>query len=395
MDAPPSPAPLPRVRAALVLVVALALSAVYYRLTWADASSFSLALDKGRTLFGDFRHHYYPTGRSLLAGGGPTDWFLYPLTAATGFAALAGLPAETAFVCWGALQLAFAIALYAITADALRSRPRAFYAHAVLLPLAVPTLHNFKWGQLSTPLVLCVLGALFAAERGRRNTAAALLGLATTIKPFFALFALLFALRRAWDVVARWALFTALFLIAPVVFVGPSRAWSFSVAVAHNIARSRATWVPRDINSQYAANVMLRNLGEDPLTSALRTPLQLVGYVVALGTAAIVWRARERPEARDLRWQTVGLFLTLPWFMETTWPHYFASLAFCQAFALDDALERPRRPASLALVIASAVASSLPLFNLFSSWRPYSSYGVLFASNLALWTWFVLRFARG
>ncbi len=262
----------------------------------------------------------------------------------------------------------------------------------MLFPLSVPVLHNFKWGQFSTPLVLCVLAALFSAE-SRPRVSTVLLGLATSIKPFFAPFVLPHVLRRPWRSALGWGAATTAFVLAPALVWGPARWWSFSVAVAHNIVRSSATWVPRDENSQYAVNVALRNLGEDPLASPMRLPLKLAGYALAAATIAVMLRARRHPALGDARWQTVGIFLSLPWFMETTWPHYFVFLPFCQAILLDDALDRPR-PLPLALIVFSAAAASLPVFNLFPTWRPYTSLGMLLLSNTALWSYFVYRTAR-
>ena len=79
------------------------------------------------------------------------------------------------------------------------------------------------------------------------------------------------------------------------------------------------------------------------------------------------------------------LLLSTPLIVQTSWPHYFVYLPFCQVFAWQ-VLGRRRTDARAVLqhglLGVSAVLSSSVFFNWFGDFSGYSWYGCLFWSNM-------------
>ena len=95
---------------------------------------------------------------------------------------------------------------------------------------------------------------------------------------------------------------------------------------------------------------------------------------------------REDPNATAL--SATALFLSLPFVVQTSWPHYFVYLPFCQtalwlgsgATQISAGLRRLLR---IPLLFSIALAN-IYFFNLLPSWRLYNGLGMLFFADASL-----------
>ena len=375
---------------ALLLLAAVAAVAVaYYRAVWGDVPALVAALDHCKELYCDFTRQYYPTGRDVLTTGQPSNGYFYSSFFALLLAPFGQVEVGTAVVLWSLVQL-LSIGLLLLPAiDFYRESPRAFALYVVLLALAMPLLHNLKWGQVSTLVTGCAFAALFLYRRGHVAAAAVVLGLAVAVKYYVAVVAFVFLLRRDWRFLLILAAAVALFwLVLPTIVLGPEGNWQFYVTVRERVAHAMTTWLPEDINAQYLPSVVGRWLG----TAAGRGLWRWLGYgLFALNLLAVA-RLVIRRAPRAIEWAFALLFLGLPLAVETSWPHYFVYLPFAQTLvALEAGLFSGKvgaRPPvvwlSAALLLASIILASMPFFQLVGRWQDYSQYGVLFVANACL-----------
>jgi hypothetical protein len=104
-------------------------------------------------------------------------------------------------------------------------------------------------------------------------------------------------------------------------------------------ALRKASQTNVDINSQYFSHVVLR-LSLVPATDRFRLLLQMIGLAVVaanIGLIALVTRARR---ARETALSAVIVLLSTPFLIDTSWPHYFVFLPFCEVVLLHEALTR-------------------------------------------------------
>lgn len=371
----------------MVFLAAMAvLIFLYYRVVWGGVPGLVVALDHCRELYCDFVRQYYPTGRELLISGRPSNGYFYSSFFALLLVPLGHLDHGAAVSWWSVAQL---IGVGLLLLPALNYYPRsraAFSLYVVLLALSMPLLHNLKWGQVSSLVTGGVFAALFLYQRGRAGAAAVVLGLAVAIKYYVAVVAFYFLVRRDWRfLVVLAAAFSLFWLLIPTVVLGPEGNWSFYQTVRERVAHALATWMPEDINAQYMPSVVGRWLG----TGAGRGVWRLLGYGVFLANLAAVARLIRRGIPRAAEWAVALLFLSLPFAIETSWPHYFVYLPFAQTLAWSElsnlpATERRRRWYLWLLLALSIILASMPFFQLVGRWQDYSRLGVLFVANLSL-----------
>lgn len=83
------------------------------------------------------------------------------------------------------------------------------------------------------------------------------------------------------------------------------------------------------------------------------------------------------------------LFLSIPLFVGTSWPHYLAYLPLCQVLAFE-MLRQNRKASTLrrktlgGLLVLSVALASVMMFDLVGSWERYNGSGLLFWSNMSL-----------
>lgn len=358
---------------------------LYYALTWKTFTGFTLAIDRCKLVFCDFQGHYYPMGQVIFQRNIPVPGFFYSPFFAILLAVLKPLSLEPALVVWGAFQtLLVALLILAPRMFGIRSIP-ATLASLFLVLTAFPVIHNFKWGQVSVLLVLCLLAGFYLYARGKTTLAAFLFAFTISIKFFPAWFLAYFLLRRDWRFVLKCAVASLLLLIViPAVALGPGDTLRFYKVLHAYLGLAKNHLL--DTNSQYFPNVVRRLWAaaaydgtvpfHDMLTSSLRFEMLLrgTGYLLAAANVVLLYRMVRQSAllqelgARASAWAFVVLALALPFAVYTSWPHYFAYLPFCQVFLWREIARAgtgARRRATLGLLILPSIAaSSVILFNL-------------------------------
>lgn len=374
----------------LLLPVLLAVVLGYYRLQWPTFMAFVEAVDHDAMFMPDFVHHYYPMSSRILSERVPVPRYYYTSFFALLTSPLGLLERAPAMTVWLLGQLIGLALLIAVSARLLRLSPRGTTLLVVLHVTSYPVLHNFKWGQVSYLITACAMAAFVLTRQGRRVLAGATLAFAAAVKFYPALFLAPFVVRREWRVLAAFVLAALLFYAGlPAAVLGPGDWWRFERAAS--LARVEAQWFAYDVNSHYLVHVGSRwytIISSQPAPSAFLVALRIVGYLVALGCLALLWRLRR--DWRDERGLSlVPVFLCLPFILKTSWPHYFVCLPFCQAALLTAGLGRVRCGEAGArlltvLPVVSIALSSVVVFNFFPTWGTYNTCGVLFFANLLL-----------
>jgi uncharacterized membrane protein len=376
-------------KATLVSVsLALVLVAVYYRTEWKSVAGFVSAIDHCDILFCDFVRHFHTMGRLVLSTARPVGGYLYsaffslllvpfgaaPLTAATGY--------------WGSLQVVLGVLLCIVPLrDMLRLSWRGTSLYVFLFVTSLPLLHNFKWGQVSALVTLCILASFHASRRDRRVLAGFLLALGTSIKYYPGIFILYYVFRRDLRVLSSFLVaLLILFFVSPALVLGPSQWLAFHRASFAAIPDS--SLIAQNPNSQYFAHVTLRFMSSAASGTAV-VVLKLLGYAVACANLALLWLIQKSSIRDKAALSAVALFLALPFVLHTSWPHYFVFLPFCQAVLLKQ-LQSFRQSHGFQTVLLTAVTvvscalSSVFVFNRFEHWITYSRYGMLLCACLLL-----------
>ncbi len=362
----------------------------YYRATWGSVDQFVAAIDHCGILFCDFVRHYYPTGKNIIVTGRPDIAFFYSSFAAVLFVPLGALRLTWAVFIWLLVQISGTAALYTSSyfdLSPLSGREKLFATFCFMT--AFPVLHNFKWGQVSIIITLCVTAAFILHERGSKSVSACLLAIAVSIKYYPALFLTYFLLKRDWKFLAFFAAFVFLFLaVVPAAVLGPDHAISLQYTSIGKISGSSQGWIRNDVNSQYLANVVNRwNAGG--LSKESRAILTLAGVIIA-GLNCLLISLLIRRGADQLQWWGMALlFTSVPFLIPSSWPHYFVFLPLLQVFLLNYILRttvilRVRYIKTVLFIFPSVLLSNILFFNLHSGWRSYSSAGYLFIANLIL-----------
>ncbi len=365
---------------------------VYYWLEWHTFANSVAAIDRYSNFMQDFASHYYPMSQRILQVATPVPAYYYTAFFALILAPIGTLTLPSAMIVWGAIQFACLVALCIVSGRGLlRLPPLGMVLYAGLYITSYPILNNIRWGQVSTPITLCVIAAFVAANKNRRVLAGTLLAFAAAIKLYPALFIVYFALKRDVRTCVAFGMAALLFYFAfPVTVLGFSNWLQFEKATS--FAVSSVWWIPHDVNSQYVVHVGLRwfqmvfGRAAGDVTAQVVT---IVGYVIALSCIAMAWLLQRRRSCEKYGLAMVALFLSIPFVVKTSWPHYFAYLPFCQ-IAMFSYHASSFRTASLrgkalcALPLLSMLLSSVFLFNMFAGWGPYNLCGMLFLANLLL-----------
>lgn len=380
----------PVILATLAFGVAVAL---YYVWVWRSVEGFLLATDHVPYLFADFRLHFFPMGREFLRLHHPIYGYFYSAFFALLLVPFGQLSYEAAAFAWGFIQiLAFAgVCLLPLCRLTPMSRPGATLYLAVCLS-SFPAVHNFRWGQVGMILTLASIAAIHVAMRKRSVLAGILLAFATCIKYYSGLLAMFFLIGRDLRALVSFVLSVAVFFVVlPSLVLGWEGWIAFQLAAANNLAD--AEWVSQSIGSQYFVHVALRWLrlppiqGESASLSAVLLSLASVA-VVALNLGAVELLRRRRHD-EGVALMASLLFLSFPFLLKTSWPHYFVYLPFCQA-AVVCALRRYRTTSPgiawslVVLPLLSIGLSSVFVFNLFEDHSAYVASGCLFLANALL-----------
>jgi hypothetical protein len=375
-------------REAVVTALAAALAVAWVVGRYGSFQGLAEAMDYAPQAFVDFIYVYLPAGRAIFEDPEPVRGFFYTPFFALLMAIPAALPARAALSAWVVLQLAAvaALALLAPRASA-TTRPWLRVAVVPLTILAFPVLHGLSWGQVSAPLVALLLGAIVLDGRLRGWCSPALLALGAAVKYYSALGVLPFAARLRGRLVARTVALTLLFaFVLPAFVLGPAGVVAFYADVLAMIQASEQL-VREDVNSQHVANVVSRWLhASSEEAGATYLAGRAVGLAAATGIAvAAIFVARRLRGAEGLGASMALALLATPFWVPTSWPHYFAYLPFAQLAAASLILGRPGsalRRALLGLPVGvAALATMAPVYQLFGK-EAASEAGVLFVANL-------------
>ncbi len=331
-------------------------------------------------------------GRQILSFPTPVPGYLYTAFFALLLAPVCAMTLPNAMAVWGVIQFICLIFLWVISARGLLKLASVnTVLFAGICITSYPVLHNFKWGQVSVPITLCVIAAFYASTKEKPILAGILLAFATAIKFYPALFIVYFVLKRDMRVCLTFISGVIVFyIIIPASILGPSLWFAFEKAIHATIGSTDL--ISQSINSQYAMHVWLRWFSfifDRPSGTAIAHGFSIIGYMIALFCIALVWLLQRKAFMNRCALSMVVLFLSLPFAIKTSWPHYFVYLPVCQAvvfFHLSFTSYKSvlRRIGFRSLPVLSMLLSSIFIFNGFSDWRVYNSYGMLFIANFLL-----------
>ena len=371
--------------AAGILLLALAV----YKVAFGDVHGFVTAMDHGDALFVDFTRHYHPQGQAILGSKEPVFGYFYSAFFALLLAPLGALERDPAVLLWGALQIVALVLLLALPCRRLLAGSRAvFLLYLAAFAGSYPVLHNLSWGQVSTVLVLLVLAALFLLEHRCPKSSAVLLALSASIKFYTVPFLLYPLLRRQTRYLLVFGLSTLLFfVVVPAVALGWEQSYEFAAGVTEQLIR-RGERIGRSPNSQYMLHVIER-LGQTRTTGIARMTLIAGGHLIFAANACLLFALLRKGRARDEAAVAFALcFLSLPFVIKSSWPHYFVYLPFVQGMLASWLWRSPRKRAArvaetLLLLLPSIVLSST--FTLLTTgYEEYNRRGTLFFANLLL-----------
>lgn len=365
---------------------------LYFWFEWRTFAHFVTAIDHDAEFMGDFTAYYYPMSREILRVPRPIVGYFYTTFFALLLVPIGALHLIPAMIIWGVIQLVCLVALCIVSARGLLKLPPGGVVLFVgLCVTSFPILHNIKWGQVSTLITICVIVAFFAFREHKGILAGVLLAFAAAIKVYPAIFVVYFVLKRDIRACVTFGLAALVFYAGfPSSLLGVANWFQFEQATTG--ALNNAAWVAQDVNSQYIVHVGLRLFAvifDRDAGAVLAQGLTVFGNVLSLSCIAMVWLLQRRPCCEKHGLPLVAIFLSIPFVVNTSWPHYFVYLPFCQAAVLSYCTSSFRTSglggkALSGLPILSMVLSSIFLFNLFQDWAGYNGYGMLFLSNALL-----------
>jgi hypothetical protein len=363
---------------------------------WGSLEGFAMATHPGGCrdqagniqVFCDAVRHYLPQGEALMNGHGRVTGFFYPPPFALAMGGLAALGRSTALGVWVAGLVISTLGLFLLPQLHLFARSRATgVVHALLFVGAMPVIANFYWGQVSVLCVLLAVAALVLYDADHRYACAILLGLATAIKIYPGVFALVFVLQRDFRTAAQTALIAfVLMVLLPLPSFG-----TLGIAHFYSSAFSELGDLVRVTPyAYYGPNVISLVLtGEVRTDSTLFAALQITALAVAVANALLLWRLLASRVPDRAYWSAVLLLTSLPFLVRSSWLHSYAYLPLAQSFAFLVVLRTQRHPAiSIGLVLLfllpSALLSSLFFFHVVGNEDYYVRHAYVFWANLLL-----------
>ncbi len=367
---------------------------VYYALYWKTFANFILDIDHCELPLCDFQQFFYPAGQAVLQRAPLPPGFYYSNFAAALFAPLALLPLPVATVLWGIVQVLIAAGLFLITGRMLRgSASRYFFS--LLFITSAPLINNFKWGQVSALIVLCVLGAFWLYEKGERSRSAMLLGAAAAIKFYPAVFLLVFIFKRDWKYLLSFLGTTiACLVVIPVLTMGPGRALAEQIGSLRSAAILSSTLALVNTDTQYFASVLARYANLSTASPGF-TILVVAGYVLAAAVILMVYKLSASKAQGAVLWAGCLLFLTFPFWIPSAWPHYFVFLPSVQILVFEEIARPGARPriGFFLLWLLAAFFSSILADQAVRDWFTYVWLGLILLGNLGtlLLAWLFVR----
>ena len=355
---------------------------VYYWRTWHSVGKFVDAMDYCETLSCDFVKSYYPTAKTIFTTSEPWINYIYASFFAVILHPLSLIPIEWAVGVWIVFQVGLMILLFRITSTYIVNQTYR-YLYFFMLMTSFPILHNFKWGQLSMLITVLVVGSFTLYEKNRKLASAILLSFTIALKVYSMMFLIIYVLKKDWKTFWTCIACTIGFALAiPLLTMGYDPYWKFYDLSKIQLIFARPRWRTSE-NSEYIANVLMRLFHVFHVPKPNWIFFQIAGYLfLTLQLMGLWWKNRK--ESISIIHMMCLLFLLGPFWIETSWPHYFVYLSFCQIVILSQRNEK-KEPLWITIGIClSMFISSIFCFNLFPSWVPYNGFGLLFFSNMVI-----------
>ena len=348
-----------------------------------------LALGIGKVPLHDYRAFFYPMGAVVLSNPQPLDGFLYSPMAALFFAPFAALPYSASAWIWAAVLLLLTVSLVWESVRPIRKHAWLVVLVVGIAASSMPVLHNHKFGQVSLLLVVPLLLCVRLYERGRPTLAAACLMFSAAFKFYPALFLFYFVFKRDYRFLVAAAGFGLLFLVVlPAIAIGPVDTLHFYQDVARQID-ARFGGQIADKNSQSFLSLAERLLFEKAhLDTGTWLPiLKGLRYACCAALLVVVYRLARSARPDATRWAFLWLFAASPFFVATSWPHYFVYLPAIVAATLGWVADNRAAPRTTRALIATAsvgaaALSSMFLFDLIGDRHAYSWWGFVFLADL-------------
>jgi hypothetical protein len=375
----------------------------YYVRTWHTFAEFAAFIDHCSVLFCDFTGYYYPQGQATWSTAVPVGGYVYSAPFALALSLLRNVPVDRAVVLWGIGEAIATAGLFVMPLLPAFGGGRrtwvsvAVYSFAFVTSTAV--LSNVKWGQVSALVVFSILLALWLAERDKPIAAGATLAVPIAIKYYPAAFLAYFAIRRQWRAIAACVGAIGLFVALTMLVRGVGWTLEFQSRTHQAEAEALRIWIWNDDNSQFLTHVVRRWMHVPAFPVSVETWWQWAGYAVCAVNVLTLWLIRRLPPTRLVCWGALMLFAATPFWLPTSWPHYFVYLPALQLFVLDDWLEH-RRWRSMELIRAALIAasilaaSSVVLLEWYGSWDAYRAPAPLFLANALLLVYAYSRLIR-
>lgn len=376
-------------RVAITTAIIFVGTVLFYYFSWKSLANFQNSINFGEPLFCDFDRHYYPMGKMIFATKFPVPGYFYTPLFAIIMNCFSRFELQQAKFIWGVVQIALILQLCFVSAIyfTLKERKESlFYVTTAAYLLSIPIVHGFRWGQISVLLVFLVLVSMLFYKNGNKITSALLLALAAGIKYYPAVFLIYFIIKKDLKYVIWFTLFLLSFLyLVPGLAIGFGPTIAFYKFVNHFIAEA-VSWLPKAGDSQYISHVIYRITGENDNFPFIF--YKLFGVLIFIFNVWLGYFLARKKIFDNIVLSFVLIFLSFPFIISTSWPHYLAYLPFCQVYVFQLLLSKRVKISGIWLavvpVIASFVLSSSILFVLCFSWARYSYYGALFFSNLSL-----------
>jgi hypothetical protein len=176
----------------------------------------------------------------------------------------------------------------------------------------------------------------------------------------------------------------------PTAFLGFSDWFKFESASIQALSNNEG--LRKDINSQYFLHVVLRWAEGLDLSAPINLHIKLIqwlGYLIAGLCFVMMWIFQSIKETDRYYLSIVSIFLAIPFLVQSSWPHYFVYLPFCQ-LAIFYYLVNKSKEFTKTEVLArlftflSMLCSSIFIFDIFGHWSLFNKNGILFLSNFLL-----------
>ncbi|MET0793051.1 MAG: glycosyltransferase family 87 protein [Polyangiaceae bacterium] len=337
-------------------------------------------------VFCDFANVYYPQGESLRQSADAVRGFYYSPFFGVCMRAIAVLPFAFARAVWFAIVLSATAVVVCLPSLLELAKPHASVASTLVLATSLPLLHDLIYGQVSSILLALIALSFVAYRRERRLLSAVLLGLATAIKFYPALFALFYLARRDLRSTLYFTgtVFSCVVLI-PWLFLGSHGYLTFVASIAQNLEELRR-YLEHTPYSNAAVTVLSSagrrwlKLGELANPSAL-----LLAACIAFALLGLLVRSARRND--PLSALLLGAS-ALPFVVRSCWVHYFVFLPLLQSYVLLASREKDGSPAlrwcGLVGPVISVTLLSYPYFRLFGDADSYYRAGFPFWATVAV-----------